>query len=617
MGLKIAVALAGSLSTPQGAVTMSNVENVKDKLKDLKAAGHIEIFHDGKIIDVTWGQGHLGELYQAQDYNPDYKNWSKMPLPFIPQRYQIKIREGTDYKTGRKTGKSDVYAVKQLKIIDECFDKADVIYSGVDADREGSLIFSYVCRLLNKNSIPYKRMNIDSTTQAGLKKAYDDAFDGSQEKGLVFAGNCRSIADWVVGANLTAAATLKYSGALNIPLVSIGRLQTAVLNLIVEREKAIKNFVSKPFWQIKGTFATDSGETYEGITDRYEDINLCNGALSALKGTGIITKCEKKDVKREVPLLFNSADMYRTANEAFGLSAARTLEIMQSLYDKGFISYPRTDSRHLPDDMKTNVDIYLNNLKSHPVYGKWIKEDRKYTKRHFDTTKVESHFALCITEKVPGSLSDDEQKIYDLIAKSIIRTIYDDAILERTSVETTDNGVVFKSSGSIVKYPGWMVVADATVKDVLLPALAESQVVSGQYEQKEGKTEPPKRYTEASLLTAMQTCSKEIDDAKLKAMLKDKNNGGIGRPSTQPNIIKTVIDRYCHMEKKSIVPTENAMALMEMFPVEDLKSPEMTAEWETKLDQVEKLKIPPGAFMSEINDCICKWCSEVAGAAIT
>ena len=620
MGLKIAVALAGFLNTPEGQITMPNIETMKEKVqRDYKKDGHIIVSYKSDQLDITWGQGHLCELYQAKDYNDEYKNWRNMPLPFIPERYQIKIKEGIDYKTGKKTGKADEFCKRQLNIIKKCFDNSDEIIIATDDDREGDYLADLVMRYLGYNGHPYKRMLIDSTTQSGLLEAYSKLVDGSTRKGIVMAGNCRSISDWVVGANLTAAATLKMSKALDIPLISIGRLQTAVLNFIIEREKAINNFVSKPFYQIKGHFTLANGEDYDGITDRYEDKAVCQGKMRSLSNVGYISKCEKKKVKKEVPLLYNSTDIYRAANEAYGYSAAKTLEIMQGLYDDGYISYPRTDSRHLTDDMIDKVDLYLDNLSADPKYAKWIKPqtDRKHTKRHYDTTKVESHYALCITENIPTKLSDEQAKIYDLIAKSIIRTTYDDAILEKTSIETTVNDVVFKSSGMTIDYPGWMIVSDTNTKETILPSMNVNDNVSGVYDLKEGKTEPPKRYTEATLLTAMQTCSNDIDDQKLKEMLKEKNKGGIGRPSTQPNIIKTVIDRYCTLKGKTIYPTENAMALMEQFPVSDLKSPEMTAEWENKLDMVEHSQMSAGIFLNEINESLKKWVQEVSNTRLT
>ena len=615
VGLKIAIALNGGLDTEQGRVTLANVERKKDKLKDLKSDGRINITASGIPIIVTWGQGHMGELWQAKDYDPAYAQWTNLPLPFIPETHNVKIREGTDFKTKKKTGEPDPFASRQLKVIERCFKKADEIIIATDDDREGDLIAYYVFKLLDMN-VPYERMLLDSMTENGIKEAYDKRVDGKTRAGIVAAGRCRAIADLDVGANLTVAATLTYAQNLGLKMVSVGRIQTAVLNFIVEREKAIKSFVSVPFWTIIGKFTLPYGGQYAGVTERFNSLEDCENAIKSFAGKqGQITKLKTTPTTSKVPILYNLADLQINANRYLGISAAQTLEIAQSLYDKGYISYPRTASRHLTDDMKPKVDTYLDKLSHVPAYSAWIppRGSRHYTKRHFDTSKVESHYAICITESIPdlNKLSEYERRIYDIIAKSIIRIAHEDAIIDKTNVETTVNGVVFKSSGQKIKKPGWMVVTDNMRKDVLLPAMNLNDMVNGVYEKKEGATEPPKRYTEATLLTAMQTCSKEIDDNKLKAILKDKNDGGIGRPSTQANIIQTVISRYCVMEKKSIVPTESAMALIEALPVEDLKSPEITASWEAKLDDVEKRRLSPKAFLDEIDESIGKWTEQI------
>lgn len=617
VGLKIAIALGGGLETENaGTVTLANVEKKKDKLRSIKNDGSIYIKNNGIPITVTWGQGHMGELWQAKDYDPSYAQWRNLPLPFIPETHNVKIREGYDRKTGKKTGEPDPFAERQLGIIERCFKKADEIIIATDDDREGDLIAYYVFKLLDMD-VPYTRMLLDSMTENGIKEAYQNRVDGSTRKGIVAAGRCRAIADLDVGANLTVAATLTYSQNLGLKLVSVGRIQTAVLNFIVEREKAIQSFISTPFWTINGEFTLPDGGKYTGTTERFLKKEECEAAINSFGGKqGQITKLKTTPTTSKVPLLYNLADLQINANRYLGISAATTLEVAQSLYDKGFISYPRTASRHLTDDMVPKVNTYLDNLAArNSEYAGWIppRGNRHFTKRHFDTSKVESHYAICITESIPdpSKLTPLEAKVYDMIAKSVIRIAHEDAIIEKTSVETTVNGVVFKTNGQKIKKPGWMIVSSTGKKDVLLPAMNYGDIVSGEYTMKEGATEPPKRYTEATLLTAMQTCSKEIDDDKLKAILKDKNDGGIGRPSTQANIIQTVVTRYCHLEKKTIVPTESAMALIDALPVEDLKSPEITASWEAKLDAVEKRKMNPVDFLTEINESVYKWTEEI------
>lgn len=611
IGLKIACALSGGIIRKGSTITMKNVEAMKDKLSDIKSAGHISFPNGAWTVDVTWGQGHMAELKQAQDYNPDYAKWSNLPMPFIPAKYQIKE-------------KPEKYVQKQLSVIRSVLQSADYVVVATDDDREGELIWSYVAELCKYNK-PAKRIFLSSMTEAGIKDAFAHAVPYSTRTGVEAAGRCRAIADWVVGANLTAAATLKYRPyAPSLKTLSFGRVQTPVLDMVVEREKAIKNFVSKPFWTVEGAFTTTRGETYKGKLingkddGRFENKSEADIIFAQLiNQPGIISSVEKKSFKKQVPTLYNLVDLQIEANEIYGLKAATTLSIVQSLYEKGAVSYPRTESRHLTDDMKDQVNNTLAMLSTMTTeYAGYINQVppamRNYTKRHFDSTKVDSHYAIIPTGERPSFANENEAKIYDLLARSLIRIIFKDATAERTTIITSVKKYDFKSSGTVVKDPQWMQVkSNKKSGDVLLPDVAEREQVSGSYEIKDGKTEPPKRYTEATLLTAMKTASKSIDDEALKKALETKNKGGIGRPSTQSSIISTVTQRYCTFKGKSIIPTEDAMRMIDLFPVNDLKSPEMTADWEMKLDAVENNQLSAAQFINDIHAALGVWVAQI------
>lgn len=613
VGVKIAAALAG-FDYNGTKITMSNIESYKTKLnKDVKKKGVIYIDYKGEKYAITWGQGHMCTLKQAKDYDPEYANWGKIPLPFFPSEYEIKVKEGIDFSTRKPTGEADKWTVAQLNIVEKLFNSSKYIINATDDDREGELIFAYVYQYLNCTT-PYKRVKLDSQTEKGFKDAFDKLIDSKDVKSVENAGRCRSISDWVTGANISSKMTLKYNKYFtDLKMITIGRIQTVVLDFIVEREKAIKSFVSHPFWYVNAEFTTKTGEKYKAKheTSQIEDKKKAEELFNKINGNqGTITSRDISPVKKEVPLLYNLPNLSREANKAFGFTAAQTLSIAQSLYESGFITYPRTESECLTDDMQDVVDETLEMLKGvNPKYKEWIEKvsTRNYTKRHFNTKKVESHYAIIPTTEIPKGLSKEQQNLYDLIAKSLIRIIFKAANGEKTSIITEVEGEKFKSTGTVIVDPQWLIV-DGTIDADLMPTVNVGDIVDGNYELKEGKTEPPKRYTDASLLLAMQTASKAIDDEELKKILVNKNKGGIGRPSTQGPIIDNVVSKYCTRSGKQIVPTEAAMKIIEILPVNELKSPDLTAEWEMKLDDVERGKLSMDSFIGDMEKAVKEWC---------
>lgn len=618
---KIAAALGGFAYNGKH-INMSNISKYKTGLdKDVKKNGYIMTNFEGNDYAITWGQGHMCGLFQASDYDPEYALWSNIPLPFIPKEYKIKIREGYDYKNKKKTKEPDKWAIKQLAIINNLFKKSEYIINATDDDREGELIFAYVYQHLKCNK-PYKRMVMDSQTEPGLLKAFRNLKDSSKVLNIESAGRARSIADWVVGANISAKMTLKYSRAFpSLKMITAGRIQTVILDFIVTREKAIREFKSEKFYYIDALFNKDD-QSYLGKHSERQimDKLVAENLLKKVDGhSGEVTKKETAPFKKDVPLLYNLTNLSKDINTLYGYTAAETLSICQSLYEKGYTTYPRTESTCLTDDMKGEVDLVLDMLASYNTeYAKLINgvKKRNYSNRHFNSKKVESHFAIIPTHEAPKSMTEKEEKVYNIIARSLIRIIYGPAIGEKTSIETTVSGEIFKTNGIVITDPQWMLTSVNYGKrqDDEIPKIEVGDIVDGKYSLKEGETRPPARYTDASLLLAMQTASKEIEDSKLKKILETSNKGGIGRPSTQASLIESVVQRYCTRKGKTIIPTDSAMIIIDILPIEDLKSPEMTAKWEEDLDKIAKGAMKKEDFINDIESSVIKWCKEIDDA---
>lgn len=623
VGVKISASLGG-FDFEGTRVTMANVENLKERLeKTVKRQGFINVSFEGQDYTVTWGQGHMCGLKQAYDYNPEYKSWGAMPMPFIPPTYEIKIREGIDRETRRPTGQPDPWVSRQLDIVRDIFDQSEYIINATDDDREGETIFAYVYEILGCAKT-YRRMIIDSQTESGLRKALLNTKPSADVKNIEAAGRGRGIADWVVGANLSAIMSLKYGGG---NVLSIGRVQTPVLKLIVDREKAILSFVSHPFWYLEGTFTTGEGKTYTG---KHEEAQIekkedAEAILQKIQGKpGVITSYKKEPIKKEVPFLYSFTTLAKAATKKYGFTSAETKDIAQNLYQAGYITYPRTVSQHLTDDMQNDVDEALDMLAQYSEeYKSYIdlvpKGSRNYTKRHFNSKLVKSHFAIIPTNVAPSNLTANQAKIYDLVARSLIKIIFKPASGERTKIVTTVEEENFKTSGTIITDEQWLVVDKEMGGEDLLPVLHEGDSVSGEYDIKEGKTQPPKRYDDDTIMTAMCTAGKDIDDEELKQILADTGDGGIGTSATRDAIIETLMMRKYTERKgngkiKSIFPTELGMKLIDILPVDEIKSAKATAEWENRLRKIESGEDTLEDFVAGMEDITKKWVQEVQEA---
>ena len=617
---KIATAFGGVEVKIKGSsvqVNMDNYEKYKSMIiRKYSSQGYVPVFYKGNDYKITWGTGHMCALKQAYDYNPDYKSWREIPKPFFPENYEIKIREGYNPKT-RRALKVDPSAKKQLDIVKKLFKECDYIINATDDDREGELIFAYVYEYTNTKK-PYKRVFLESFTEDALQDTFTRLKDMSEVKSIEMAGRARNIADWIVGANLTVASTLQYGKG---EIISVGRVQTPTLKILVDRENEIKNFKPSTNYYLEAEFTTTDGSTYKGVADKikYENKKDAENVAKSLQNEpGVVIIYSRKDGYRQAPLLYSLSSLSIDANREFGLTAKKTLDTAQKLYTDGYLTYPRTSSCYLPDDMKGTVHTVLDNLGKDKNFEKFVslvpRAKREMTKRHFDSKKVESHYAIIPTTKIPdlSRLSADEKNIYTLVALSVIRAVFPPAKIQYTNIETKVGDEIFYSSGNVILEKNWLAVNTGKSKEDELPILNVGDKVDPDIKVQSSTTRAPSRFTDSSLLAAMLSAGKTIDDKDLRSFMSINGDGGIGTEATRAGIIETVITRkYAVRQGKYIVPTEKGMRLVEVLPIEDLKSPELTAKWEARLNDIQQNKDTLSNFVSDLEKQTTVWTKEV------
>lgn len=600
MGTKIAAALDAIHLDSGISVSFDQLERYEKAIRAQRTRdGYFRIRFEDQDITVTWGFGHMCGLKQAYDYYPEYRQWSKLPLPYIPSEYGLKL-----------TGPQGQY-----DIIRNLFQKSTYIICATDNDREGDLIFYYLYSYMNCKK-PFKRAIFNKQSKEEFVKAFShvNLIDSKERKPVIDAGRARSAGDFIVGAGPTVAMTLKYPGN---HVLSVGRVQTAVLNMPVTREKEIDNFRPTDYWVIAGRFTTSGGEQYIGVHrnkrfTKKEEADRMYKKLMSSGVSGTVSRIETKKSKKGKPYLYSLASLQMDANRTYGFSLDRTLELAQSLYEKGYTTYPRTDSVHLPNDMVQEMKNVLQMLFSLDAYAD-LKTERDVNgndRHYFDSSKVESHYAIVPTTKRPQSLEADEQKLYDLIARSAICIVYPEAIVSNTTVETECCNETFITKGNMIIDPGfYQVIGIPHTK--YIPSLSTDMPVGCEFQELKKQTEPPKRYTAASLLNAMINCGKSIEDEELKRLMANGPGGkprGLGRPSSQASIVKTLESRgYIQTRGKTIYPTDKGMKMIECFPVEELKSAVMTAQWEKRLDDIESGRDTYEHFMKDLEERVCIW----------
>ena len=606
VGAKIAAAL-DKITLASGRVITFKTLGANEKAVKAQQSkdGYLKINFKGKECYVTWGRGHLCELKQAKDYNPAYARWSVIPLPLIPEKYEIQMRTARDEKEAKKV-KFQFDTVKRL------LNKAELVINATDCDREGEVIFSYIYELAGCSK-PVKRAVFSSQTQASFKDAFNSLHDPSEFKLIDEAGRMRGIADWLVGSNLTASMTLKFPGQ---GVISTGRVQTPTLNMCVERELAIRDFKSTPYWTLDAVFTTRAGEHYKAKyhIDKIPNRTDAETLFKKVNGhSGIVTDIEVKTAYRDAPLLYSLSALQMDANSKFGLTLSQTLEIAQKLYDSGYTTYPRTSSQYLTEDMEPTVNAVLDALCVVPDYAALINgRPRKFNRsKYFDNSKVESHYAIIPTDNPATGLTGNEAKVYDLICRSVIKMLYGPAKIEQTKVTTEVESEQFVSSGSTIQDPGWMVVGDSS-KEEFLPKLHKGENVSGKYTLNEKKTEPPKRYNDRTLVAAMTTAGKTLDDEDLSKILCDPKVEGIGTEATRANIVETLVNNgYITRKGKSIYATEKGIDFISKLPVEIIKSAELTARWEQRLNNIARGTEISSVFLRDIEKAVAEWVAEI------
>jgi len=573
-------------------------------------------FENDEMI-ISSAVGHLVELQMPEDYDKRYKFWRLDDLPILPERFELKPIDKSKKR------------FDELKRLLKRKDVTQVI-NACDAGREGELIFTYFYQLTGGKQ-PVKRMWMSSMTPAAIREAFEDLREGAEMSNLADAARCRSEADWVVGINCTRGATKRLFGSRAGNVAGVGRVQTPTLAIVMDRERQIRNFVSRTFWRVIGKFKVEAGE-YEGVFQRpdyrksgdehdridrlWERARADEVAAALVKGSPAAVSEEKKRTTQIAPRLYDLTTLQREANNRFGFSADRTLRIAQALYERHkVITYPRTDSRALPEDYMPTCREVLGKLRhGHGVDGHatavlengWVRPD----KRIFNNAQVSDHFAIIPTTDLDKKLADDEAKVFDMIMRRFVAAFFPAAEFDVTTRFTTVRDFKFKTEGKVLVNPGWLAVYGRESTDengsANIPPLTpadgkppKSTVVD--HKIVEEQTKPPPRYTEATLLSAMEGAGKLVEDDELAEAMKEK---GLGTPATRASIIeKLIAEKYLVRERRDLVPTGKAETLLDFLAAvgaEVLTRPALTGEWEFKLRKMEHGTLERSSFMNEI-----------------
>jgi DNA topoisomerase-3 len=554
-----------------------------------KKNGYIE----GRGCAITWAFGHLVTLLEPGEYDPALKKWNLDTLPFIPETFKLKL-----------IGNPGV--AEQFETIKKLCREAEEIVCATDAGREGELIFRYILALSGCEDKSIRRLWLSSLTPEAIQEAFRDLKDGHDYDPLYAAAKCRSESDWIVGLNATRYYTVRHGrtgGSGDRVLWSIGRVQTPVLAMIVRRDDEIFKFRPKPFWELTTQYRE---VVFKYTGKRFEQPEKAQALLDKItEQPFVVTGVTGKQKKEHPPQLFDLTTLQRELNKSNGLSAADTLAATQNLYESKLVTYPRTDSRYLSADMKPRIPKVLENLKaSHAEQIEPLDLSKlPFTKRIVDDKKVTDHHAIIPTGIIPRSLGHNEQIVYTAIVTQFIAAFYPTCVKKITTVEGESNAVKFQAKGTQIIEPGWSVLfpkkkKDGTEEEQTLPSFEKGESGPHDPSLREGKTKPPKYFTENSLLGAMEAAGKLVDDDTMREALKER---GIGTPATRAAIIETLLRRnYIRREKKQIRTTDMGRCLIALIQDPLLKSPEMTGEWEEKLKQIERGETDAGHFMNGI-----------------
>ena len=554
-------------------------------------------YFEGNGYQVTWTFGHLCTLKEPHDYTPNWKNWNLGSLPMIPPRFGIKLID-------------DKGIEKQFKIIESLFHNAQGIVNCGDAGQEGELIQRWVMQKAGA-TCPVKRLWISSLTEESIRDGFAHLQDQQDFKLLYEAGLCRAIGDWLLGMNATRLYTIKYRSQNSRQVLSIGRVQTPTLALVVSRQDEIDNFKPEQYWELKTTYRDTLFASAKG---KFKSQAEGQALLDSISGLPFeIKSVTRKEGKDYAPRLFDLTSLQVECNRKYSMSADDTLKTIQSLYEKKITTYPRVDTAFLSDDIYPKCHGILAGLKDYaqftqPLAGRKLPK----TKRVFDNSKVTDHHAIIPTGVQPVALTDFERKVFDLVARRFIAVFYPDCQYASTAVIGQAGQVEFKANGREILVPGWRVLFEKDKSDDktdksddeerVLPTFTPGEQGPHKPELQEKWTQAPKPYTEATLLRAMETAGKLVNDEELRDAMKEN---GIGRPSTRAAIIETLYKRgYMRKEKKNIFPTPTGRSLIGIIHEELLKSAELTGIWEKRLREIERGKYSPTQFIDELKQMV-------------
>lgn len=572
-----------------------------------KMNGYIE----GNGYQVTWTFGHLCTLKEPNDYSENWKRWSLASLPMIPPRFGIKLISNPTYE-------------QQFKTIEELMQNAEMVINCGDAGQEGELIQRWVMQKAGCKC-PVYRLWISSLTEEAIREGFQHLKEQSDFTKLYEAGLSRAIGDWLLGMNATRLYTLRYGQ--NRQVLSIGRVQTPTLALIVNRQAEIDNFKPEPYWELKTVYRNTTFSVTKGKFTKKEEGEAFLEIVRQKEFT--VTDISEKKGKEYAPRLFDLTSLQVECNKKFAFTADDTLKLIQSLYEKKVTTYPRVDTTFLSDDIYPKVPNTLNGLVDYiDLTASLLKAKIRKDKRVFDNSKVTDHHAIIPTGVPARNLTDNERKVYDLVVRRFIAAFYPDCEISTTTVLGKVDKIDFKVTGKQILKPGWRVVFGAEQKDSdaepsdeegVLPDFVKGE--SGPHKPTLGEkwTQPPKPYTEATLLRAMETAGKLVDNDELRDALKEN---GIGRPSTRAAIIETLFKRnYIRKERKNLFPTATGVELIDTIQEELLKSAELTGLWEKKLRQIERGTYEARTFLEElklmVHQVVINVLSDQTGRTIT
>ena len=583
--------------------------------KDLAEILGAKIRHDGYFEGndycVTWTFGHLCSLKDPEDYNPLWKYWKLEDLPIIPAQFGIKI-------------KGDKGVEKQFQTIKALVAKASEVINCGDAGQEGELIQRWVL-LKAQCKVPIKRLWISSLTEEAIKAGFSKLKDSKDFDNLFAAGNSRAVGDWMLGINGTRLYTKKYGKDKLV--LSVGRVQTPTLAMIVNRQKEINAFSSEEYWELKTTYRETE---FLCQIDRLKSEEKAQKGLEYLLNKPFeINSFEQKEGKEGNPRLYDLTSLQVDGNKRFGFGAEQTLNLIQSLYEKKLVTYPRVDTTYLSEDLHPKIPGILGNLKDYKRFTDVLLQKAiPKSKTIFDDKKITDHHAIIPTGIAPSGISMDERKIYDLICRRFIAVFYPECKVSNTTVLGKVDNLIFKATGKQIISFGWREVYEdlkeekvdeAEAKELkkelkeaeekILPIFEKGESGPHTPEIHKGKTSPPKYYTEATLLRAMETAGKLVENEEMRELMKEN---GIGRPSTRANIIETLFKRkYIEKKKKNLIATETGMNLIDTIKSDLLKSPELTGQWEHKLRLIEKGNYDPQTFKIELFKMVRELSDEV------